>query len=127
LLRGQTPLCSADRETAVVLDRHATGEDRTGAVEAALERAVMTADGSAVALTPPWPNRPVYARDPAAGAALLAAVMEPGLQIAVPEANAAAVQALGCPRVRDVVRMLRGVPLDWRPEAVWGTFALYFG
>ena len=68
----------------------------------------MTADGSAVALNPPWPNRPIYARDPAAGARLLAQVMAPDLQIAVPEPQAAAVRALGCPQVRTVVRMRRG-------------------
>jgi predicted N-acetyltransferase YhbS len=125
--RGPSGFVPADRETALALDRHATGEDRSGAVEAALEGAVMTADGTAVALAPPWPSRPIYARDPAAGAALLAAVTAPGLQIAVPQPNAAAVRALGCRHVRDVVRMRRGVPLDWRAEAVWGTFALYFG
>jgi hypothetical protein len=109
------------------VDRYATGEDRGGAVAAALDGAVMTADGGAVALNPPWPNRPIYARDAAAGARLLAAVMAPDLQIAVPEPNASAVRALGCPQLRTVVRMRRGAPLDWRPEAVWGTFSLYFG
>jgi hypothetical protein len=125
--RGSDRVVPADRETALALDRYATGEDRSGVVAAGLEGAVMTADGSAVAFAPPWPNRPVYARDPAAGARLLAAVMAPDLQIAVPEPNAAAVRALGCPHLRDVVRMRRGAPLDWRPEAVWGTFAMYFG
>jgi predicted N-acetyltransferase YhbS len=117
----------ANRETALALDRYATGEDRSRVVAAALEGAVMTADASAVALKPPWSNRPIYAYDAAAGARLLTEVMAPDLQIAVPEPNAPAVRALGCPHLRDVVRMCRGVPLDWRPEAVWGTFALYFG
>jgi hypothetical protein len=38
----------------------------------------------------------------------------------------AALAALARPQ-RGVVRMRRGAPIAWRPEQVWGVFALFFG
>src|SRR5205085_1739691 len=99
------------------------------ALDAGLERALATPDGAGVVLRPPWPARPIIARDPAAGEALLAASVEPGLRLAAPVANApamAALAALARPQ-RDVVRMSRGAPIAWRPEHVWGVFSLFFG
>jgi hypothetical protein len=81
-------------------------------------------------LRPPWPARPIVAREPATGAALLAAVIEPGLRLAVPAANADAVAALlahGCEERSGVLRMRRGPAVAWRPERVWGVFSLFFG
>jgi hypothetical protein len=80
-------------------------------------------------LRPPWSARPVIARTPEAGAALLAAAIEPGLRLAAPAVNAPALAALerfGRAQ-RSVVRMRRGAPIAWRPEHVWGVFALFFG
>ena len=91
---------------------------------------MATPDLAAVALRPPWPARPILARDPAAGAALLAAVLEPGMRLAVPETNApavAALLALGCAEGATVVRMRRGAPVAWRPDELWGVFSLFFG
>jgi predicted N-acetyltransferase YhbS len=122
-------LVPADRELVLALDREATGEDRTVALDAGVERALATPDGAGVVLRPPWPARPVLARDPAAGAALLAATLEPGLRLAAPVANRPAMAALtrlAHPQ-RGVVRMRRGAPIHWRPEQVWGVFALFFG
>jgi predicted N-acetyltransferase YhbS len=122
-------LVPASRDLVVALDREATGEDRTLALEAGLEGASATPDGAGVVLRPPWSARPILARDPAAGAALLAATLEPGLRLAVPGVNAPAMAALSAvsrPQ-RGAVRMRRGAPIAWRPEWVWGVFALFFG
>ena len=81
-------------------------------------------------MRPPWGARPILAPDPAEGAALLAAVMEPGLRLAVPESNEAAVSALlalGCSERAGVLRMRRGPPVAWRPAELWGVFSLFFG
>jgi hypothetical protein len=83
-----------------------------------------------VAFRPPWPALPIVASDPDAGAALLRALVAPGLRLAVPESNAAALEtlrALGCTPGRDVVRMVRGAPVSWRPDELWGVFSLFFG
>jgi predicted N-acetyltransferase YhbS len=125
--RALTP---ADRGAVLALDARVTGEDRGVAVDAALAGAVATPELSAVALRPPWPARPILARDPSAGAALLAAVIEPGMRLAVPEANVAAVDALvalGAREVEPVLRMRRGAPVAWRPRELWGVFSLFFG
>jgi predicted N-acetyltransferase YhbS len=130
---GVRPLTPADRAAVLALDAWVTGEDRTLAVDAGLRGAVGIdgADGLAgVALRPPWAARPILARDPAAGAALLAAVLEPGVRFAAPEANTAAVAALlahGCEERAAVLRMRRGAPVTWRPEALWSVFSLFFG
>ena len=127
---GLRRLTAADRDAVLELDEWVTGESRALAVDAGIEGAVATPDLSAVALKPPWPALPILARDPAAGEALLRALIAPGLRLAVPEANTAAVEtlvALGCTGGDDVVRMRRGAPVPWRPEGLWGVFTLFFG
>jgi predicted N-acetyltransferase YhbS len=124
------PLTPADRDAVLALDRRVTGEDRSLAIDAALDGAVATPDLSAVALRPPWPALPILAREPDAGAALLAATISPNVRLAVPETNQAAVDAilgLGCTEGDGVVRMRRGAPVEWRPDELWGVFSLYFG
>ncbi|HEY8493261.1 MAG TPA: GNAT family N-acetyltransferase [Myxococcota bacterium] len=118
----------ADRDAVLALDARVTGESRALAVDCALAGGVAAATG--VALRPPWPARPILAPDPGEGAALLAAVLEPGVRLAVPEANAAAVAALeglGCVERAGVLRMRRGPAVDWRPTELWGVFSLFFG
>lgn len=130
------PLIPADREAVRALDAQVTGEDRTVALDAGLAGGLaIDADTGAgalagFALRPPFPARPIVARDPAAGAALLAAIFEPELRLAVPEANAPAVAALiahGCQERAGVLRMRRGAPVAWQPDAIWGVFSLFFG
>jgi predicted N-acetyltransferase YhbS len=126
-LRALTP---GDRAAVLALDARVTGEDRALAVDAGLSGGLATPDLSAVALRPPWPARPILAPDPEDGAALLAAVLEPGLRLAVPEANAVAVAALVAHGAREregVTRMRRGAPVNWRPTELWGVFSLFFG
>ncbi|MBE2314665.1 GNAT family N-acetyltransferase [Solirubrobacter sp. CPCC 204708] len=117
-----------DREAVLALDRSATGEDRSLAVLASLEGAVATSDLSAVALRPPWGALPIVG-DPAGATTLLASLIRPGLRVAVPEGNRAAVQLLQLlgREVEPVTRMRRGPALDWHPERVWGVFSLFFG
>lgn len=124
------PLTRDDRDAVLALDERVTGERRVLAVDAGLIGGVATPDFGAVALKPPWPARPILARNAAAGAALLAAVLEPGLRLAVPDTNTAAITAmveLGCREGDPVVRMRRGAPVAWRPDELWGVFSLFFG
>jgi predicted N-acetyltransferase YhbS len=124
------PLTADDREAVLALDARVTGEERTLAVDAGMAGAVATADLSAVALRPAWAARPILAVSPEAGATLLRAVIEPGMRLAVPEANAAALRvlgALGCVERAPVVRMRRGPAVAWRPDELWGVFSLFFG
>jgi ribosomal protein S18 acetylase RimI-like enzyme len=127
---GLRRLTAADRDAVLELDAWVTGESRTLAVDVGLEGAIAMPDLSAVALNPPWRALPILARDPAAGETLLRALIAPGVRMAVPESNTAAVEtlrALGCTDGPEVVRMRRGAPVSWRPENLWGVFSLFFG
>jgi predicted GNAT family N-acyltransferase len=124
---GVRPATAADHERIRALDARATGEDRSPALEAGLDGALV-ADGG-FALRPPFPANPIVASDPAAGRALLAATIAPGLRLAAPAVNAPAVDALiahGAVERRGVERMRRGAPVAWRPELLWGVFSLFF-
>jgi len=124
------PLTLADRDAVLALDAHVTGEQRTLAVDVGLIGGVALPNLEAVALRPPWPARPILARDSAAGALLLGAVLEPSMRLAVPEANEAAIAALvahRCTEGPSVIRMRRGAPVAWRPDELWGVFSLFFG
>jgi predicted N-acetyltransferase YhbS len=123
--RSLTP---SDRDAVLALDARVTGESRALAIDAGLAGGVASSSG--VALKPPWGARPVLARDPGEGAALLAAVIEPGLRLAVPESNVAgvaALESLGCVERAGVLRMRRGPAVVWRPTELWGVFSLFFG
>jgi GNAT superfamily N-acetyltransferase len=125
---GVRPAKQADHAAIRALDALATGEDRSPAVGAALDGALV-ADGG-VALGPPFPARPILATDPDAGRALVAAAIEPGMRLAAPHVNTPAVEALlahGCEERHGVERMRRGAPVAWRPELQWGVFSLFFG
>jgi predicted N-acetyltransferase YhbS len=128
-LDGVRPATEADHAAIRTLDALATGEDRSAAVGASLDGALVA--GAGAALSPPFAARPVLAADPDAGRALLAAVIEPGMRLAAPQANTPAVEALlahGCEeRPGGVERMRLGAPVAWRPELQWGVFSLFFG
>jgi predicted N-acetyltransferase YhbS len=122
------PLGLPDRGAVLALDRRVTGEDRALAVDAGLAGGLAGARG--IALRPPWGARPILAPDPGEGRELLRGVLEPGLRLAVPEANEAAVAALldlGCRERHGVERMRRGPRVPWRPAELWGVFSLFFG
>lgn len=124
-LRDVTP---EDRDAILALDRRATGEDRTLAIDASLDGAKATPDLSAVALRPPWPALPIIG-DPAGATTLLTSLIQPGVRLAVPEENTQAVNLLRLlGREREpVTRMRRGPAVEWRPDEVWGAFSLFFG
>ncbi|MDA0181998.1 GNAT family N-acetyltransferase [Solirubrobacter phytolaccae] len=124
-LRDVTP---DDHDAIRALDRRATGEDRSLAIDASLEGAKATPDLKAVALNPPWPALPIIG-DPQAATTLLTSLIEPGLRIAVPDENTDAVNLLRLlgREQRTVARMRRGPAVDWRPDEVWGVFSLFFG
>jgi predicted N-acetyltransferase YhbS len=107
---------------ALAADARATGEDRS----AVLRTMPAVRCGGAVAFRPPFPALPIVGRD---GSALLG-LARPGMRLAVPEANEAAVSAIlasGAVERDPVTRMYRGPRVAWRPEEVWGVFSLFFG
>ena len=117
-----------DRDAVLALDRARHRRGPSLAVLASLDGAVATPDLSAVALRPPWRALPIVG-DPAGATTLLTSLIEPGMRLAVPEANRAAVQLLSLlgREVEPVTRMRRGPAVTWRPEQVWGAFSLFFG
>lgn len=125
---GVRAAAPGDHAAIRALDAEATGEDRATVVDPGLDGALV-ADGGA-ALRPPYFSRPVLARTPEAGRALLAAVAEPDVRLAAPVANRDAIEAftaLGAREREGVERMRLGRPLAWRPELVWNVFGLFFG
>ena len=69
-------------------------------------------------------------RTRATGAVLLRAVLEPGLRLAVPEANEAAVGALLAPAATErpgVCGCAAARPCRGGPTELWGVFCLFFG
>lgn len=103
------------------VDRAVTGEDRSSV----LPGAVGFRD--AVAFRPPWPALPILGGDGAEE--LLRGLVRPGMRLAVPSENMAAVSVLGELGVErpGVARMRLGPAVDWDPTRVWGVFSLYFG
>jgi predicted N-acetyltransferase YhbS len=113
-----------DRATVVSRDRRASGEDRS----VALDACTAVSFGGAVALRPPWPALPIVGT-PDDAEALLRALVQPRLRLAVPAANERAVAVLSelGPEREGVERMRLGPPVPWRPTEIWGAFSLFFG
>ena len=131
---GIRPFEAGNLEDLLALDRYATGEDR---------EAVLRSSGSPattfVALDPANIVRAYLARAPWRGGALIA--LEPDDALALLEirrhstgisgmagAGVLASNSVGRERLRAAgwleerggVRMIRGEPLDWHPDAIWG-------
>jgi hypothetical protein len=133
---GVRPLAPDDREVVLALDRWATAEDRSPALEACFSRGLVAPRAgapAAAAVACPWPSGHAIARDPAAGATLLDGLWREGgasYRAVVPEANDEALAALrqrGFRVVDHVLRMRSGEPVDWHPEGIWGAFNLAWG
>ncbi len=124
-----------DLEAMTVLDRRATGEDR-GEVIAGL----ATADGTRILDGPDGPLGFVI-RAPWGGGATVAPTVDDALAIlharrraSGPDkrvrcgilldnaAGAEALEAHGWTEAWRAPRLVRGAPLDWRPEHIWGQF-----
>ena len=136
-LGGVRPLSEADREAVTIIDRAATGEDRSPVLDALGPLDGWAVDDNGVlrgfALRTPWGTaHPVVAADPEHGHALLGAVVAPphGGTLIVPENNplaADAVRAWGLGRLNEALRRRRGPELAWRPEQQFGTCNLFWG
>jgi ribosomal protein S18 acetylase RimI-like enzyme len=134
------PLVRAYREedfdAIVELDRHATGEDRRPILTSLLNPAATL-----VALRPDGSVAGYLARAPWRGGALIAPDPDPALRLLEARRNSvgqsgkagagllesneigrARLRAAGWLEEPGGVRMIRGEPLEWHPEAIWGQF-----
>jgi GNAT superfamily N-acetyltransferase len=129
------PYTPADFDTVVALDRAATGEDRSALLRAfadpATARVVERDDGSVggFLVRAPWGGRALVAADPDLALTLLdwrrRTTSDRQITIGVLKENAAGRARLaGAGWTRGVggPRLLRGEPLDWRPEMIYGQF-----
>jgi GNAT superfamily N-acetyltransferase len=126
----------ADLEAALRLDRFATGEDREPIL-----RALLNPSSTLVAVGPDDDVRGYAARAPWRGGAIIAPDPDDALRLlerrrhvpgvsgktgagvlASNEAGRARLRAAGWTEEPGGVRMIRGEPLDWHPEAIWGQF-----
>jgi GNAT superfamily N-acetyltransferase len=123
-----------DLPAILALDRAATGEDRSH-----LLREVVGPDETIVAVRAsgelvgfdarvPWGTHPTVAPALPDGVRLLEARRRrsaPGSDVrtAIPEVNRsglAVLENLGWRGERGLTRMVRGAPIDWHPDAIWG-------
>jgi GNAT superfamily N-acetyltransferase len=133
------PMVPEDLPAVGDLDRRLTGEDRAHLLRA-LEGpgwVAVDADGKPLGyhLPVPWGGGPIIAEDPDAAWALTRLVRI----LAGPdgivrfwlasenEEGRERMRELGFEEARVVPRMIRGEPLSWRPEALWGLFSLAKG
>ncbi len=130
---GLRPFAAADLDAALTLDRFGTGEDRSVVL-----RELLTPETTTVAvdregevrgflIRPPWRGAAVIAPDPADALRLLEHRRRmPGISgrtgaglLASNVHGRALLRAAGWVEEIRNVRMLRGEPLDWHPEAIW--------
>ena len=135
------PFTTDDLPAVLALDRAATGEDRAhlllGIVEPATTVVALDPEGRVAGFEAraPWGGHPTIAPGLADGVRLLedrrartAAGVE--ARTALPEANRAGLTALadlGWRDERGLVRMVRGAPIRWQPNGVWGQFSYAIG
>jgi ribosomal protein S18 acetylase RimI-like enzyme len=127
---------SADAEAVLTLDRAVTGEDRSAVI-----RELVTPASTIVAIGPEGVARGYLARAPWRGGAVIAPDPDDALRLlerrrhatgssgkagaGVLSENAIArarLRAAGWLEELGGVRMLRGEPLDWQPNQIWGQF-----
>jgi hypothetical protein len=129
---------ASDLAALEVLDRRATGEDRSHLIRAVMDdggRVVVGPDGvvRAFELDPAWGGHPLIAPDPTDAYALLVATAADGpfrRRAVVPDENAPAIAHLesrGWQHTRSLTRMIRGEPLPWQPTWLWGNFNFALG
>jgi predicted N-acetyltransferase YhbS len=129
------PFTNADLDGMLALDAAATGEDRGHAIRrfASPESAkVLAVDGEVrgFVVRAPWGGGATIARDPADAMWILearrrAAGSSGRVRVGLLEDNVAGLAHLessGLMPVWSAPRMIRGVPLDWHPEWIWGQF-----
>ena len=118
------------------LDRRMTGEDRSHLLRSLAGPGwVMVGDGGKVRgyhLPVPWGGGPLITPEPDAAGALtrLARTLygpdeTVGFWLAEEnETGASLMEEMGFERTRRLPRMVRGEPLSWLPESLWGLFSL---
>jgi hypothetical protein len=124
----------------VELDRAATGEDRRHAIErfaTAASTKVLDLDGAVrgFVIRAPWGGGASVARDGADALRLhearrRAAGASGKVRIGIVEGNAiglATFKAAGYRRRWSAPRLIRGDPLDWEPDWIWGQFNFAIG
>ncbi len=132
-IRGFAP---TDLAAVLRLDREATGEDRAGVI-----RELVTPETAIVAVGEDGEVRGYLARSPWRGGAVIAPDPDDALRLlerrrfatgasgkagagvlSSNEAGRARLRAAGWSEEPGGVRMLRGAPLDWNPNAIYGQF-----
>jgi GNAT superfamily N-acetyltransferase len=130
------PYAPADFDAVVALDHFATGEDR-----APILASLLTASSTWVAVGRDRSVRGYLARAPWRGGALIALDPDDALRLLDARRRSTGVSGragaglvgrnrVGRERLRadgwleedSGVRMIRGEPLDWHPDAIWGQF-----
>lgn len=125
----------ADLDAIVALDRRATGEDRGDVIGALVStdgtRILDGADGPAgYVIRAPWGGGATVAPDVSGALAILrarrvASGPDKRVRCGILLENTAGAQALeadGWTEAWRAPRLIRGEPLDWRPEQIWGQF-----
>jgi ribosomal protein S18 acetylase RimI-like enzyme len=127
---------ATDAEAVRTLDRAVTGEDRSAVITE-----LVTPTSTIVAIGPDGDVRGYLARAPWRGGAVIAPDPDDALRLLERRRHATGISgkagagvmsgnAIGRERLRAAgwleelggVRMLRGEPLDWQPNAIWGQF-----
>ena len=129
------PFARADLDAICALDLAATGEDRGHAIRrfASPETSkVLDVDGAirGFVVRAPWGGGATVAPDPGDAMRLLEARRRTSgvggrVRVGLVEANAAglaAVDAAGLTPIWSAPRLIRGDPLDWHPDWIWGQF-----
>lgn len=130
---GLRPFEGRDFDAIARLDRYATGEDRSAVLRDLVSPATTTVasgpDGRVRGFLtrPPWRGGAVIAPDPEIALRLLEhRRRQPGVSgrtgaglLASNERGRAALRAAGWEEEPGNVRMVRGAPLDWHPDAIW--------
>lgn len=131
-------LADADRSRLRDLDRAVTGERRDAVLDAIHPLAGVAAPGgpygiAGSAIASPWgAGTAIAALAPEVGVALMAAATSGPAAgtLIVPDANQAAVDALGAwrfVRLNDALRMRLGKAVPWHPARQFGLFNLFWG
>lgn len=129
------PFEPGDLEPIIALDRATTGEDRGHAIRRFADPAttkVLAADGAirGFVIRAPWGGGATVALTPADAMAILearrrAAGPSGRVRVGLVEENAAGLVALDAAGLRPIwsaPRLIRGEPLEWKPDRIWGQF-----
>ena len=130
------PFQPRDLEALIALDREATGEDRGNAISslATAESAqVLHQPGAGIdgfVIRAPWGGGATVARSPDAALELVAARRATAGTAGRVRVGLLLDNGLGLKRLREAgfraqwsaPRMIRGAPMTWRPDWIWGQF-----